>query len=122
LFDHALYSTDLAPSGYRLITCLNNWLGSQRFNNNEELMEGVKIWLSSKVADFFDTGIQKLIPNTGASIPAVTALKSTKIVRILFLHIITFFLIACFVTSSPGVTLRIALVFRKGFDFLTGHP
>jgi hypothetical protein len=25
-------------------------------------MEGVKIWQSSQVADFFDTGIQKLIP------------------------------------------------------------
>jgi hypothetical protein len=31
-------------------------------NNNEELMEGVKTWMSSIVADFFDTGIQKLIP------------------------------------------------------------
>jgi hypothetical protein len=31
------------------------------FNNNE-LMEGVKTWLSSMAADFFDTGIQKLIP------------------------------------------------------------
>jgi hypothetical protein len=35
---------------------------SQHFNNNEELMEGVKIWLNSQVADFFDAGIQKLIP------------------------------------------------------------
>jgi hypothetical protein len=25
-------------------------------------MEGVKTWLSSMAADFFDTGIQKLIP------------------------------------------------------------
>jgi hypothetical protein len=25
-------------------------------------MEGVKIWLSLQVQDFFDTGIQKLIP------------------------------------------------------------
>jgi hypothetical protein len=25
-------------------------------------MEGVTMWLSSQVADFFDTGIQKLIP------------------------------------------------------------
>jgi hypothetical protein len=25
-------------------------------------MEGVKTWLSLQVADFFDTGIQKLIP------------------------------------------------------------
>jgi hypothetical protein len=32
------------------------------FNNNEKLMEGVKTWLGSMAADFFDTGIQKLIP------------------------------------------------------------
>jgi hypothetical protein len=32
------------------------------FSGNEESMEGVKTWLSSQVADFFDTGIQKLIP------------------------------------------------------------
>jgi hypothetical protein len=49
-------------SDYHLFTYLNNWLRSQRFNNNEELMEGVKTWLSSQAADFFDTGIQKLIP------------------------------------------------------------
>jgi hypothetical protein len=43
-------------------TYLKNWLRSQRFNKNEELMESVKIWRSSQVAAFFDTGIQKRIP------------------------------------------------------------
>jgi histone-lysine N-methyltransferase SETMAR len=62
LFDHPPYSPDLAPSDYDLFTYLKNWLGSQRFNSNEELMEGVKTWLRSQAADFFDTGIQKLIP------------------------------------------------------------
>jgi hypothetical protein len=38
LFDHPLYSPDLAPSDYHL----KNWLRSQRFSNNEELTEGVK--------------------------------------------------------------------------------
>jgi hypothetical protein len=28
-------------------------------------MEGVKMWLSSQAADFFDTGTQKLIPPHG---------------------------------------------------------
>jgi hypothetical protein len=37
-------------------------VGSQHFNSNEELMEGVRTWLSSQAADFFDIGIQKLIP------------------------------------------------------------
>jgi polysaccharide deacetylase 2 family uncharacterized protein YibQ len=45
-----------------MFTYLKNRMGSQRFNNNEELMEGVKTWLSSQAADFFDTGIQKLMP------------------------------------------------------------
>jgi histone-lysine N-methyltransferase SETMAR len=61
LSGHPPYSPDLAPSDYYLFTYLKNWLGSQRFNSNE-LMEGVKMWLSSQVADFFDTGTQKLIP------------------------------------------------------------
>jgi hypothetical protein len=45
-----------------MFTCLKNWLGSQHFNNNKELKEGVKMWLSSQAADFFGTGIQKLTP------------------------------------------------------------
>jgi histone-lysine N-methyltransferase SETMAR len=60
-FDHPPYSLDLAPSDYRLFIFLKNWLPSQRFNNNEELMESVKMWLSSQAANFFDTGIENLI-------------------------------------------------------------
>jgi hypothetical protein len=37
-----LYSPDLAPRNYQLFTYLKDWLGSQRFNSNEEFMEGVK--------------------------------------------------------------------------------
>jgi histone-lysine N-methyltransferase SETMAR len=61
LFDHPHYSPDLAPNDYHLFTYPKNWLGSQRFNSNEELTEGVEMWLSLQAADFFDTGIQKLI-------------------------------------------------------------
>jgi transposase len=60
-FDYPPYSPDLAPSNYHLFTYLKNWLRSQRFNNDGELMEGVKTWISSQTADLFDTGIQKLI-------------------------------------------------------------
>jgi hypothetical protein len=62
LFDHPPYSPNLTASKYDLFTYLNNWLQSQCFKNNE-LMEGVKMWLSSQEADFFDKGIQKRIPN-----------------------------------------------------------
>jgi hypothetical protein len=62
LFDHLPYGPDLAPYDYHLFTYLEDWLGSQHFTNNEEVMEGVITWLSSQAADLFDTGIQKLIP------------------------------------------------------------
>jgi hypothetical protein len=62
LFDQPHHSPDLAQSDYHLFTYLNTWLGSQRFNNNEEFLDGVKTWLSSQAADFFDAAVQKLIP------------------------------------------------------------
>jgi hypothetical protein len=43
-----------------MFTYLKNWLRSQRFNNNEGLMEGVKTWLSSLAAGFFDIGLKCL--------------------------------------------------------------
>jgi hypothetical protein len=69
LFDHPTYSPDLAPSDYHLFTNLKNWLRSQHFNNNEELMEGVKTWLSSQMADFFDTHKILFHDMTSASVP-----------------------------------------------------
>jgi hypothetical protein len=57
LFDHLPYSPDLAPNDCHLFIYLKNWLRSQRFDNNEELMDGAKTWLSSQAEEFFDTGI-----------------------------------------------------------------
>jgi transposase len=62
LFDHPPYSSDLTPSDYHLFTYLKNWLGSQHFNNNEELIEGVKTWLSSWVADFWHRHTKTFFP------------------------------------------------------------
>jgi hypothetical protein len=61
LFDHPLYCPALAPSDYHLFTYLKNWLLSQPFSYNGKLIEGVKTWPSSQAADFFGTGIPKLI-------------------------------------------------------------
>jgi transposase len=80
LFDHPPYSPDLAPSDYHPFTrtYLKNWLESQRFSNNE-LMECVKTWLSSRVANFFDTRIQNLLPDARASVPSLTQTYQTKL-------------------------------------------
>jgi hypothetical protein len=106
LLDHPPYSPELAPSDYHLLTYLKNWLGSQCFNNNE-LMEGVKTWLSSQAADFFDNGIQKRIPryNKGLNAGGDYIEKWLKCTCV-FLYIINIFLIASFVNSSLEVTFR----------------
>jgi hypothetical protein len=92
---------------------VKNWLGSQCFNNNE-LTEGVKTWLSSQAADFYDTGIQNLFPDTtSASIPEVTMLRSSLGAYTFFICNKIVFLIACFVNSSPEVTFRIAIVYSR---------
>jgi hypothetical protein len=73
-------------------------------------MEGVKTWLSSQAADFFDTGIQKFIPqydkclNSGGD----HIEKWLKYVHTFVYNI--FFIVARFVSSSPEVTFRIALI------------
>jgi hypothetical protein len=60
LFDNPPYNPDLAPSDYHLFTYLKNRLESERFKDNE-LMEDAKMCLRSQAADFFDTGMQKLM-------------------------------------------------------------
>ena len=37
------------------------WLATQRSHANEELMNGVNIWLHNLAAPFFDEGPQKLV-------------------------------------------------------------
>jgi hypothetical protein len=64
LFDHPSYSPHLAPSDYYLFIYLKNWLASKSFNSNE-LMEGIKTWLSSQEAH------KNLFTYTSASNPAL---------------------------------------------------
>jgi hypothetical protein len=56
LSDHPYYSPDVAPSDYHLFPYLKNWLRSQCFSSNEEMMEGVKTWQSSQATEFSDSG------------------------------------------------------------------
>jgi hypothetical protein len=76
LFDRPPYSPDLAPSDCHVFTYLKKCLESQRFNNNEELMEGVKTWLSSEAATSLAQTNKNLFPDTrGASISALSMLR-----------------------------------------------
>ncbi|XP_035229348.1 histone-lysine N-methyltransferase SETMAR-like [Stegodyphus dumicola] len=62
VFDHPPDSPDLAPSDFHLFLHLKSLLGGQHFNNDDELKETVSNWLKTQAANFYEEGIQKLVP------------------------------------------------------------
>ena len=63
LFHHPPYNPDLAPSDFHVFLHLKKFLSSgERFGNDEELKTSVTRWFHSQAAEFYDRGIQKLIP------------------------------------------------------------
>ncbi|GFY09982.1 histone-lysine N-methyltransferase SETMAR [Trichonephila clavipes] len=63
LFDRPPYSPDLAPSDFHVFLHLKLLLSSgEHMGNDEELKMSVTQWFHSQVAEFYDRGIQKLIP------------------------------------------------------------
>ncbi|XP_067143098.1 protein GVQW3-like [Centruroides vittatus] len=52
-YDHP-HSPDLALSDFHLFRYLKEFLGGQRFNDDEEVKTAVVDWASSQAADFFD--------------------------------------------------------------------
>jgi hypothetical protein len=74
-------------------------------------MEDIKAWLCSQVADFFDTGMQKLISEYDRCLSSSGGNTGSNFMYVFFICNINifFFLIACFDNSSE-VTVWIALV------------
>ena len=56
------YSPDLAPRGFHLFLHLKKFLGSKRFDNDDDLKDAVQKLLKSQAATFYEEGIQKLVP------------------------------------------------------------
>ena len=61
-FDHPPCRPDLAPRDYHLFMHLKKRLASQSYEDDDRLKTGVTTWFKSLAADFFDTGIRKLVP------------------------------------------------------------
>jgi len=58
---HPPYSLDLALSDYHLFNKLKEFLGGQRFSNDEEVQDAVENWLREVERKVYDKGIQKLV-------------------------------------------------------------
>ena len=59
VFNHPPYNPDLAPSDFHLFLHLKKFL---KIENDREAEMVVTQWFQLQAADFYDTGIQKLVP------------------------------------------------------------
>ena len=60
--DHPPYSPDIALSDFHLFLHLKKHLAGKEFNDDDEVQEVVMTWFKGQAADFYDSGIQKLVP------------------------------------------------------------
>jgi histone-lysine N-methyltransferase SETMAR len=60
--DHPAYSPDLAPSDFHLFRHLKKHLAGKKFDDDDEVQEEVMTWFRGQAADFYDSGIRKLVP------------------------------------------------------------
>ena len=60
--DHPPYSTDLALNDFHLFLHLKEHLAGKKFDDDDEVQEEVMTWFKVLAADFYDSGIQKLVP------------------------------------------------------------
>jgi len=73
------YSPDLAPSDFRLFLHLKKFLGSKRFDDDDDdLKDAVQKWLTPQAAAFYEEGIRNVCPTTiSASIIAANMWKNS---------------------------------------------
>ena len=62
ILDHPPYSPDLAPSDFHLFLHLKKHVAGKKLDNNDEVQEEVMTWFKGQAADFYDSGIQTLVP------------------------------------------------------------
>ena len=61
IFEHSMYSTDLAPSDYHLFLHIKIFLAGQRLRCDQNTKHVLRDWLKGLAAKFFEEGIQKLV-------------------------------------------------------------
>jgi histone-lysine N-methyltransferase SETMAR len=62
ILDHPPYSLDLEPSDFHLFLQLKKHLARKKFDDDDEVQEEFMTLFKRLAADFYDSGIQKLVP------------------------------------------------------------
>jgi histone-lysine N-methyltransferase SETMAR len=78
ILDHPPYSPDLAPSDFHLSLHLKKHLTGKKFDDDGEVQEEVMTCFKAQAADFYASGIQKLVPRPkGKKVKSVCGSFST---------------------------------------------
>ena len=62
ILDHTAHSPDLSSSDFRLFLHLEKHLAGQKFHEDEEVKNEVTVWFLARAAEFYDIGVQNLVP------------------------------------------------------------
>jgi len=62
VLDYPPYSPDIAPSDFHLFLRLKKYLYGKKFDYDDEAQEEVMAWFNGQATNFYNSGIQKLIP------------------------------------------------------------
>ena len=62
ILDHPPYSPDVAPSDFHMFLRQKKHPARKKFDDDDEMQEEVMTWFRWQAADFYDSGIQKLVP------------------------------------------------------------
>ena len=54
--------SDLAPSDFHLFLHLKKHLAGKKFDDDDDVQEEVMTWFKGQAANFYDSGIQKVVP------------------------------------------------------------
>ena len=87
ILDYPPYSSDLAPNDFHLFLHLKKHLAGKKIYDDDEVQEEIMTWFKGLAADFYDSRIQKLVPNVW-TVPA-TILKN-KVIQRQFIHGVAF--------------------------------
>jgi len=62
ILDYPPYSPELVPSDFHLFLHLKKHLAGKKFDDDDEVQEETMTWFKGQAADFYESGIQKLVP------------------------------------------------------------
>jgi len=90
VLDHPPYSSDLAPGDLHLFLHPKKHLAGKMFDGEDEMQEEVMTWFKVQEADFYDPGIQKLVPRLNKCLDNPATVLTNKVMYRQFIHSVAF--------------------------------